>query len=94
MHANCWNCGDGVCAIDEINLNHRIAAVRFAFTAGVLTSSATDAARRINEKSVFCHLTSPFFIAQAGMVLLFSIRQAETLYSGILLRGSIVRCVS
>ena len=63
---------------------------------------AADAARRVDEELVAEHqqlrtgsgIGRRDFAAQSGGPAAFSMRQAETLNSGILLRGSSVRCVS
>src|SRR5260370_31486137 len=74
-----------------------------AFLAGFDTRLAADAARRIDVEFETVHQSLPFFdsdecsgeeSAQSGGPSARRSWHADTLYSGILLRGSSVRCVS
>ena len=69
-------------AVDELEVNHGAATMRVAFHAGLHAGLAADAARRIDEELESVHDAT------------FSIRQAQTLYSGILEIGSSARFVS
>jgi hypothetical protein len=69
-------------AVDELEMDHGPAAMRIAFHAGLHAGFAADAARRIDEKVESVHNAT------------FSIRHAQTLYSGILEMGSSTRFVS
>jgi hypothetical protein len=74
MPAHGWNRCDRVLAIDEIHVNHRMPAVCLAFRARIHASLAPNATRRIDEEAVI----------YSDLRIL----HADTLNSGILLRGS------
>src|ERR1017187_8189985 len=74
--------GDALLAVPEIEIDHGDAAMRVAFFAGLQARLAADAARRVDVEFHAEHYGRP-----PGAAAL-EIRQADTLYSGILLRGS------
>ena len=69
-------------AVDEIHVDQRMASMCLTLRTGVHARLTADAARGIDEKPVLHHDSA------------FRIRHADTLNSGILLRGSSVRCVN
>src|SRR5437764_11375686 len=88
MPANICRGGDTLLAVYKVKIDHRHAAVRVAFLTGLQAGLAADAARGIDVK-----LHAKHYERSPGPGAL-SIRHADTLYSGILLRGSRVRCVN
>ena len=58
MPADIGGCGDGLGAIDEIEVDHRVPAVSVAFLTGLDAGLAADAARRVDVKLVAVHLIS------------------------------------
>jgi hypothetical protein len=76
--------------------------MRFTFRASLHAGLAADAAGRIDVKLVSVHqavllaadVAAPEDEAHSGGATDFLIWQADTLNSGILLRGSSVRCVN
>jgi hypothetical protein len=52
MHADRRHRRDRILAIDELQVDHGMPTMRFAFGARVHARFAADAARRINEESV------------------------------------------
>ena len=85
MHANDRGGLHARGPVHVVQMNHRHAAVRVAFTARLDACLAADAARWIQEK---------FGLGSHGESTIFSIRQAQTLNSGILEIGSSARLVS
>src|SRR6516165_4184439 len=88
--------GDRSPAVDEIEIDHRLPSVRFALFAGVQAGLAADAARRVHVEFIAVHQAIPFAssVTHSGGPAAFRNWHADTLNSGILLRGSSVRCVS
>src|SRR5262249_53426432 len=84
--ANIGRSCDRLFAVDEVEVDHRYTAVGVALLARPQTRLAADTARRIDIEFHPEHQPRPPFA--------FAIRHAETLNSGILLRGSSVRCVN
>ena len=82
--------------VQVIEIDHGDATMRLAFFASLQAGLAADAARRIDVELVTEHQRGAPFVAAAhsGTRSALRIRHAETLNSGILLRGSSVRCVS
>src|SRR4029453_1005580 len=95
--------------VDEVQVDHGLSAVRLALGAGVHAALAPDATRGVHVELVAVHQettrsgtrfgarwdapgTAPP-AAHSGGPSALRRRQADTLYSGILLRGSRVRCV-
>ena len=74
-------------AIDIIEVNHRIAFVRFAFTTRLDARLTADAAIGIDKKFVLCRNSHYWSLA-------FLNRTAHTLYSGILEIGSCAEIVN
>src|SRR4029079_17294538 len=101
MHADGGHGGRRLPAVQEVHVDHGHSAVRLALRAGRLAGAAADAARRVDVELVAEHQKLrtgsatgfPGRAAPAGAAA-FSRRQAETLNSGILLRGSSERWVS
>ena len=102
MPADVGGRGDGLGAIDEVEIDHGVAAMGVALFTGLHASLAADAARGVHVEFVAVHYLNapcgPIFTkcsatAQAGAVSALLRRHAETLNSGILLRGSSVRWV-
>ena len=90
---------DALAAFNEIEVDHRLSAMGFTFLACLEARTASDAARRIDIELVAVHyappLEAPLWAARSsgevsGLAATWSL-QAETLNSGILLRGSRVR---
>src|SRR5690348_1671720 len=97
MHAYKRHSFSAVGAVDKIHVNHRSATMGLTFGTGVHARLAADAPRRINVEFVAKHNQDLFnvgLVAHSGGCSAFRMRHAETLNSGILLRGSSVRCVS
>src|SRR6516164_9844264 len=93
---------NALATFDEIEVDHRLSTVSLALLAGLQTGAASDAARRIDVKLVPEHYVPPCEAplrcagrssADVSGLALRLILQAETLNSGILLRGSSVRWV-
>src|SRR6266702_811801 len=70
MHADRWNGRDRMLTVEELQVNHCMTAMGFAFRARVDAGLATNATRRINEKrigpdrSYHCRLHSHFAAAR------------------------------
>ena len=105
MPADVGSCRGRCLPVDEVKIDHRLAAMGFTFRTGFDARLAADAARRIDVEFVAVHQALPFFgsdmfpfpldvRAQSGGSSAFLSWHADTLNSGILLRGSSVRCVS
>ena len=92
VHADVGRGGDGLRAVDEVEVDHRDAAMGVALLAGLEAGLAADAARRVDVEFA-CRTSARLGCSPSGGPAAFSIRQADTLNSGILLRGSSVRCV-
>ena len=94
------SCGrNALAALDEIEVNHRLSTMGFTFLTCLQTRTASDATRGIDIELVAEHyappLEAPLWAARSsgevsGLAASW-ILQAETLNSGILLRGSRVR---